>query len=116
MSVSRDFEYATYVDDQALAWNVRIDKTFKDNEDAGFTAPVQGQPRLASRYMRYVLGLNTATGQRAKHPCGTDSCDLWTGAATTFTRPAIGSETPTTFQRTKKRGETIDTAIDTFNV
>lgn len=115
MGVGRDMGYYRYTDDAGGHWRVRIDKAQGDNADLGFAAVNGADPYLEASRMRYINLLDPATGNKRRVHVGATSADAWAPAAFTIDLAEIGTATLTTYTRTSRRGEKINTATVVYN-
>jgi len=85
-----------YVADDATEFAVLVDADQAADATRGWASVTAGTPYLpAGSSPRHVVGLSASTGRTGSTRVGTVTCDLWTGAATTFTVEANDQTTDT---------------------
>jgi hypothetical protein len=103
----RGFAWAYYESDDGVTYALRVDQDYVEMPERGWTAPaVAGTPVYPRGWVpRKVVGLDEA-GHPREALVGTVTCDLWTGAATTFVINAT-DELPHTCTVTGRRSERL---------
>jgi hypothetical protein len=84
--MTRGFVWASYIDDQAVAYAVRVDADYFADLDRGWTpGDPLNQPQLARGWKpRRVLGLDE-DGNLVHALAGSVDAPIWNGDAPTFT-------------------------------
>src|SRR6478672_4402590 len=108
--MQRGLVWRKYVADDASIWGVLVDADHAAITSRGWASLTAGTPALPSGSQpRRVLGISPSTGRPGSARCGTVTCDLWTGVATTFTVEA-NDQTTDTLTVTERRQERFRTS------
>jgi hypothetical protein len=105
-----DFKWYRYTADDGTFFALKVNKTWGDDVDSGFTAFNTADPAIApspSFRPRSILMQDVVSGRVTKWPVGTTAAAAWTTSGFTQTAPVRGGIGTVTFTKIGNVGERV---------
>lgn len=105
-----DYAYYIYTDNNGNEWSVKVDKTWGDNSDSGFSAAAGGERVLVNSPAtrpRQIFLQDPTSGRITSRVVATTTATAWTASPYTTTVKFRGLATGVTMTKVQQRDEHI---------